>query len=201
MRLLKNSEGVTPLPNRLLGREFKNVQSAATIKAVLYIYLKADNSYISLNDLISDRAFVSLFRDASEAKKALAEAAVGQFILALPVGGDTYYFAATEEAYENFLKTQGGNKIAHSLNEAKSTPNIYELYETNIGILTPIIAQELERLEIEYTYAWIEDAVKEAVLQNKRNLKYIMRILENRAQNISLNNNTQGEYGKYVKWQ
>jgi len=201
MELFKKSEGTTSLPNRLLGKEFKNVQNAAAIKAILYVYLKAPNSYVSLNDLLSDRAFISFFKDVPEAKKALAEAVVGRFILALPVGDDTYYFAATEESYENFLKTQGKYHPAHSLNEAKSTPNIYELYEANIGILTPLIAQELERLEAEYPYSWIEEAVKEAVLQNKRSLKYIIRILENRAQNTLLNNNTRGEYSQHVKWQ
>jgi DNA replication protein len=55
---------------------------------------------------------------------------------------------------------------------------IYALYEQNIGLLTPLLAEELREAEETYPGAWIEDAFREAVAQNKRNWRYVRRILE-----------------------
>jgi DNA replication protein len=56
--------------------------------------------------------------------------------------------------------------------------NIFALYEQNIGIITPMIAEELKEAEKIYPRQWIEDAFKEAVALNKRSWRYIARILE-----------------------
>lgn len=57
-------------------------------------------------------------------------------------------------------------------------PNIFRLYEQNIGLVTPLIADQLiEALEV-YPEAWIGEAIDEAVGYNRRNWRYIQRILE-----------------------
>jgi len=58
------------------------------------------------------------------------------------------------------------------------TSNIFALYEQNIGMITPIIAEELKEADKLYPPQWIEEAFKEAVTLNKRSWKYIARILE-----------------------
>jgi len=60
----------------------------------------------------------------------------------------------------------------------EETPNIFVLYEQNIGMLTPMIAEELREAEEQYPGEWIEDAIREAVNLNKRSWRYIVRILE-----------------------
>jgi DnaD/phage-associated family protein len=57
-------------------------------------------------------------------------------------------------------------------------PTIFALYEENIGLLTPILAQELEDAERTYPPAWIAQAFREAAARNRRNWRYIQRILE-----------------------
>jgi DnaD/phage-associated family protein len=57
-------------------------------------------------------------------------------------------------------------------------PNIYHLYEANIGTLTPIIADELKTAEAEFPAFWLEEAVRLAVQHNKRGWKYIRAILD-----------------------
>ncbi len=57
-------------------------------------------------------------------------------------------------------------------------PNIYTLYEQNIGVLTPMITAELGEAEKLYPERWIEDAFREAMTANKRQWRYISRILE-----------------------
>lgn len=56
-------------------------------------------------------------------------------------------------------------------------PNIFVLYEQNIGLLTPLIASQLEDAADQYPADWIEAAFSEAVQRNKRNWKYISAIL------------------------
>ena len=61
----------------------------------------------------------------------------------------------------------------------KESPNIFKLYEDNIGTLNPIIADELKIAETTYPHPWITSAFKESVLRNKRSWNYIKTILEN----------------------
>lgn len=62
---------------------------------------------------------------------------------------------------------------------ATDPPNVFRLYEQNVGPLTPMIADQLNTAASEYPATWIEDAIGEAVSYNKRNWRYILRILEN----------------------
>jgi DnaD/phage-associated family protein len=68
-------------------------------------------------------------------------------------------------------------------------PNIFTLYEQNIGPLTPLMADELRDAEQTYAEDWIAEAFREAVRQNKRNWKYILAILERWR--------TEGSHGTY----
>ena len=57
-------------------------------------------------------------------------------------------------------------------------PNIFNLYEQNIGVLQPLIADELRDAERRYPPEWIEEAFREAVRLNKRSWRYVLAILE-----------------------
>ena len=73
--------------------------------------------------------------------------------------------------------------------------NVFALYEQNIGMITPIIAEELKEAEKLYPPQWIEEAFKEAVTLNKRSWKYIARILERWASE----GKDSGEYKRDIK--
>jgi DnaD/phage-associated family protein len=64
-----------------------------------------------------------------------------------------------------------------SLDLPVERPNIYSLYEQNIGPLTPMIAELLRETEVEYPPQWIEEAVRIAVQKNARNWRYVTAIL------------------------
>ncbi len=55
---------------------------------------------------------------------------------------------------------------------------LVDIYEKEIGMPTPAQFEELKDILDEYPEGWFEDAAKEASLQNKRNLKYILGILK-----------------------
>ncbi len=58
-------------------------------------------------------------------------------------------------------------------------PNVFRLYEQNIGLLTPLLADHLVDALERYPVDWIEDAIAEAVAYNRRSWRYVQRILEN----------------------
>ncbi|MDQ3247888.1 MAG: DnaD domain protein [Chloroflexota bacterium] len=57
-------------------------------------------------------------------------------------------------------------------------PNIFILYEQNIGMMTPLIADQLRDMEKSYTPEWVDEAFGIAVSRNKRNLRYVQAILK-----------------------
>lgn len=57
-------------------------------------------------------------------------------------------------------------------------PSIFVLYEQNVGVLTPLLADQLRDMEKTYAPEWIQDAFEIAISRNKRNLRYILAILK-----------------------
>lgn len=57
--------------------------------------------------------------------------------------------------------------------------NIFQLYEENIGPLTPMIREMLIEAESEYQFNWIEEALKIAIQANARNWRFINAVLRN----------------------
>ena len=81
-------------------------------------------------------------------------------------------------AAEAFAKNQG-NVPDRSAPQALplERPNIFKLYEENIGLLTPIIADAIKDAEQMYPPDWVAEALEIAVKTNKRNWKYVEAIL------------------------
>ncbi|MGB9521745.1 MAG: DnaD domain-containing protein [Anaerolineales bacterium] len=72
-------------------------------------------------------------------------------------------------------------KEAQRLQHAETSPtlpNIYNLYEQHIGLLTPMIAETLQDAEQTYPHSWIEEAIRLAVENNKRSWRYVEAILK-----------------------
>jgi DnaD/phage-associated family protein len=57
-------------------------------------------------------------------------------------------------------------------------PTIFLLYEQNVGLLTPLVAEELREAEERFPAEWIEEAFRLAIQQNKRKWSYIRAILK-----------------------
>jgi DnaD/phage-associated family protein len=96
------------------------------------------------------------------------------------------YFLNNEDNRQMAAKIQSGEFQLPGLKaegqayiEVEEPPDIFTLYEQNIGILTPMIADELRDAEKLYPVDWIRGAIKEAVSLNKRSWRYIAKILEN----------------------
>jgi len=77
-------------------------------------------------------------------------------------------------------------------------PNIFTLYEQNIGLLAPLVAEELRDAGERYPWDWIEDAFREAAQQNKRKWSYIRAILK-RWETDGKGGEPYGTHGRYSR--
>ncbi len=139
---------------------------------------------VTQNEILADRTLVNALSK-TELITASIQAAVsrGIFIKVQHENGSIGYMTNTD-----FNRRSAGN-FGISPNEsytlepepweaAEILPSIYSLYEQNIGILTPIIGEQIGEAEEKYPAVWITDAIKESASQNKRSWAYISGILE-----------------------
>jgi DNA replication protein len=77
-------------------------------------------------------------------------------------------------------------------------PNIFTLYEQNIGLLAPLVAEELRDAGERYPWDWIEAAFREATQQNKRKWSYIRAILK-RWETEGKGGEPYGTHGRYSR--
>jgi DNA replication protein len=167
--------------------------------------------YLRHADLTSDQVLLSGLGDtpAEALDAALARAVERGTLLRAEIPGsegtEAIYFANTPRgraAVEAIARGEWPDEI-----ESAGRPNVFVLYEQNIGMLTPLIADELREAEQTYPAEWIEEAFREAVSFNKRNWKYIRAILErwrtegrgDEAKRQLRRRDIDGEYGEYIK--
>lgn len=117
---------------------------------------------------------------------------------------EQYYDNVTEmkrivtQSTETESETDTEIELNNSSSKELRRPNIYKIYETEIGILTPFISDELDEIEKHYPDGWFTMAVKEAKSSTTRvSLNYIKKILV-RWEKEGLPNKMNGQVKKYV---
>ncbi len=206
----------TPIPNYFLNVLLPRISDIRELKTTLHtlaaLYRKRGHPrFVTCQELMNnDGLMKSLKADDEEPPEALRRALQmasqrGTFIhIDLDRDGSTedIYLLNTEADRKIAARIESGELKISGLKAAEKTyveteepPDIFTLYEQNIGMLTPLIADELKEAEKLYPESWLRDAVKEAVALNKRNIRYIMRILER----WSTEGKTDGAYQRVSK--
>ena len=120
--------------------------------------------------------------------------------------GNTFYFINSprgRSAAELVSKGQDSGappSVGASLDAVQS--NIFQLYEENIGPLTPLVADMLQDAQDAYPVDWIREAVEIAVQNNVRRWKYIETILsrwQEEGRNGTNQQDNQEDYRRYLK--
>jgi len=188
----------TPVPNYFLSNVLPEMTDLAELKVMLHIFRqlyfkKGFPKFVTFNDLATDSGLVAGIRESGNQNAVLQqslELAVQRKVMLHITGQDgnreDIYLLNTPENREVLEKIQNGEIHLTGLETkyispeiiTEKLPNIFTLYEENIGLLTPMIAEELRDAEKTYPESWIKDAIKEAVNAGKRNLRYISAILE-----------------------
>lgn len=126
---------------------------------------------------------------------ATARESVIQVVLSTESQEERWYIPASDEnraGLARIMNEQEAWPVAGTSSViVAAAPSVYSLYEKNIGMLTPLLTDQIENALDLYPLAWIEDAIQEAVNYNKRNWRYILRVLE------SWNVNGRGERGNH----
>lgn len=191
---------ITPIPTMFLTSIMPHIDDIAELKTVLHIFNMLSRRrgfprFVAFSELLKDNI---LTEDIGGGNLVVAKKILEQALnLALEHGillhlkldkeneAEDIYLINTESEKKTADRIMRGEVVLTGLTPSKQDGvqrikmlDIFTLYEQNIGILTPILAEELQEAEKKYPGDWIEDAFKEAVSLNKRNWKYIARILE-----------------------
>ena len=217
----------TPIPNVFFSSLLSQISDIAELKTTLHIFeslyrKRGYPRFTIYRELLSNTSLMNSLREGTKPpdevlRKALAMAIKRGTILHVALDRDgapeDVYFLNTESDRQMVAKIQNGELDLPGLKterhpyvdvETEEQPNIFTLYEQNIGMLTPMIAEELREVEKLYPEAWIRDAIKEAVSLNKRSWRYIARILEHwasegRSDGTYQRDSKKTGSGKYIK--
>ena len=174
------SESFTQLPDTFFHQLLNQIDDAAELKVTLYFLWRAehmDSSFRALRE--SDFGTKELGLPADEIRAGLDKAVKRGSVLKVEREAESYFL----------LNSPRGRAVAQAIANGKSNPkvadsnipferpNIFQLYEENIGPLTPLIADALKDAEETYSAEWVADTIGLAVKNNKRSWKYCEAIL------------------------
>jgi DNA replication protein len=190
----------TAVPEPFFSRILPDINDIAELKTLLTVFRltyrkKGHVRFVTLSELKTDAALMQGLAAEAESPSARLEVALKMavecgvllhLVAETDGGSEEVYFINTEsdrvlveklrrkEIVLPVLKVNSGSEY-----EARAgLPDIFSLYEQNIGIITPIIAEGLRDAQKQYPEAWIGDAIREAANHSKRNWSYISAILE-----------------------
>ena len=185
----------TPVPNAFFSELLPAIDHLGELKVTLYAFWalgrqRGARRCLRRDDLGGDQTLLAAVsepgRSDLEALDDALERAVTRGTL-LRVTGDS---GSRQMVY--FLNTPRGRAAADGLRQGlwspddeapaaglqPERPNLFVLYEQNIGPLTPLIAETLREAETTYPAAWIEEALRISVENNVRRWRYVQAILE-----------------------
>lgn len=176
-----DSETFTQLPDGFFHKLLKEIKDADELKVTSYFLWRVEHMegpFRALSKMDFDVKELGL--GAEEIKRGLEKAVKRGSMLKVQKDADVYFLLnsprgrAAVEAIENGAWNPKTNDTASPVER----PNVFKLYEENIGPLTPLIADALKDAEELYQPEWIADAIELAVKNNKRNWKYCEAILK-----------------------
>lgn len=173
------------------------IDNLAELRLTLYAFWALHQKegsirYVSRRDFVEDDILMNSLgkpRRAAEAalddalERAVARGTLLHVSVESSAGMEDLYFMNTERgraAVDGIThgEWRPSGDPANPVSLIVERPNLFVLYEQNIGPLTPMIADQLRDAEQEYTAGWIEEAIEIAVNNNARSWAYISKILE-----------------------
>jgi DnaD/phage-associated family protein len=209
-----DSESFTQLPDTFFQQLLNQIDDTAELKVTLYLLWRVehvDSASRALQE--SDFDGDTLGLSADEIRTGIEKAVQRSSLLKVQKDAVNYFL----------LNSPRGRAVAQAIESGKSSPegaglsalferpNIFRLYEENIGALTPLIADALKDAEETYSAEWVAETIDLAVRNNKRNWRYCEAILkrwkeEGRGEKQDRRDTekhrdkyTKGEYADYIE--
>jgi DnaD/phage-associated family protein len=189
----------TAVPSVFFSELLPQIENEAELRVTLYVIFalgrrKGYPRFVTERELRADGTLLASLGDGGDElplsllKRGLTEATERGTLLSLETEwqgrGETLYFLnapAGRRAVEGIRAGRidfGRPLPAESGAPASQRENVFQLYEENIGPLTPLVAEALQEAEQLYPYEWLEEALREAALLNKRSWRYAAAILQ-----------------------
>lgn len=184
------------IPDQFFSHVLLEIDNLDELKLTMYIFWRLEHleglfHYLRLADLTSDPHLLRSVRsDPDKAlaavkaalKRAVKRGTLLQAAISTDVGKEILICLNSPKGRAAVTAIQRGEwrgtgNLSQPIDLYAPHPNIFQLYEANIGPLTPLIADALRDAENTYQANWIEDAFQIAVERNKRNWHYIEAIL------------------------
>lgn len=181
---------LTPIPGPFFSELLPAIDHLGELKVTLYAFwfldhLEAPVRYLTYQDFAEDEKLMHGLGE-SGLPDSLERATQRGTLLKVEVQGGgpqrALYFlntprgrAAVQAIQEGVWRPDITEHPPVSLDVER--PNIFRLYEENIGPLTPLVADMLREAEQTYKTEWIEEAMRIAVQNNVRRWKYVETIL------------------------
>jgi DNA replication protein len=198
----RHAEGSVSVPDVFFTRLAPQIRSVVELKVTLHLMWVLSRRIgrprcIEYRDLAADEAFVHSLKvdDGPRAagdylreglELAVTRGSVLQVQIHRGATKQLWYFLNTVVSREAVAALQSGEPTPAAailgpgpIDEVRVfRPNIFALYEQNIGPLTPIVADRLRDAETQYPPSWIDEAIEMAVEYNKRSWRYVEAILK-----------------------
>ncbi len=190
-----STDKLVGLPPELFSEVLPAITLPSELKVTLHTFYRLSKQRgtprrLSWDDLANDRVLrrslraISKLRPPEELLDEGLEAAVRRTtLLHLPLPADgrmiNWYL----------VNTPANRAWAEEVNLARTAlepnyqlpeqrPSLLDLYEQNIGLITPMLVDELREAAERYPADWIEAAMREAVRSNARSWRYVRKVLE-----------------------
>jgi DNA replication protein len=177
-----DSESFTPLPDTFFQKLLAGINDPAELKVTLFFLWQVqhmEGPYRALRQ--ADFEGKTLGLSADEVAAGLERAVERGSILGVEHEAEVTYFLNSPRgraAAESFANGEWNESDRVVSTPAVERPNLFKLYEENIGPLTPMIADMLKDAEETYSQEWVTEALEIAVKNNARNWKYVEAILK-----------------------
>jgi DNA replication protein len=188
---------LTKIPSQFFTELLPQIDNLAELKVALYAFWRLQQqegqlTFLRKDEILADAEFMDGFGMQEDQREmalsdALERASMRGTLLHVQVkngaGIDDLYFINTPKGRAAVEGIEAGKwspilDATVPLEVLVERPNIYRLYEQNIGALTPLIADHLNEIEQSYPQGWVEEAIDIAVKHNKQKLAYVEAILK-----------------------
>ncbi|MEN9936297.1 MAG: hypothetical protein RLZZ387_2876 [Chloroflexota bacterium] len=189
------------LPPELFTEVLPQITLPSELKVTLHVFYRlsrqrgAPPRRVSWDELAADRVLrrglraISRTRDPDDLLAEGLDAAVRRasllHVVAPQDGRAVNWYVVNTSANRDWAGrvSLAGAALGHNPPLPDDRPPLMALYEQNIGLITPMLVDELREAEERYPAHWIEDAIREAVRANARSWRYVKKVLERWAAN------------------
>jgi DNA replication protein len=219
-----SSNDLVGLPPELFSQVLPQIGQASELKVLLHLFYRLSRQRgnprrASWDELLGDKLLQRGLRALSKIRPypellseglgACVERGTLLHVVVSDAGRSVDWYLINTPANRAWAEQWAQTRAALAPNQPApdERPGVVALYEQNIGLVTPMVLEDLREAEERYPPEWIAEAMREAVRSNIRSWRYIAKVLERWAANgrqdasdrsgrpIDVDKYTSGTYG------